>query len=67
MFDKCGSAYYMAPEILKGSGYTEDVDIWAAGCIMYVMLKEEMPFDGETDAIIFEKIKNEPVSMSKGK
>ncbi|KAJ8917714.1 hypothetical protein NQ315_005163 [Exocentrus adspersus] len=42
----CGSAAYAAPEILQGVFYDPKMyDIWALGCILYVMLTASMPFD----------------------
>ncbi|KAF7276446.1 hypothetical protein GWI33_010316, partial [Rhynchophorus ferrugineus] len=45
----CGSAAYAAPEILKGISYDPKMyDMWALGCILYIMITASMPFD-DTD------------------
>ncbi|XP_045473696.1 testis-specific serine/threonine-protein kinase 3-like [Harmonia axyridis] len=42
----CGSAAYAAPEILQGIEYDpKKIDIWALGCILYIMITASMPFD----------------------
>ena len=52
---KVGTAYYVAPEILKGS-YTEKCDIWSAGVILYIFLSGDPPFNGPNDNAIYNKI-----------
>ena len=52
---KVGTAYYVAPEILRGS-YTEKCDIWSAGVILYIFLSGSPPFNGPNDSAIYSKI-----------
>ena len=45
----CGTAYYMAPELLTSS-YTKKAckgDIWALGVILYYLLTKYYPFRGK--------------------
>ena len=39
MMTNTGSPLYQAPEMIEGSGsyYDEKVDMWSAGCIIYLM------------------------------
>ncbi|OHT08980.1 CAMK family protein kinase [Tritrichomonas foetus] len=41
----CGSLAYIAPEIIIGNGYTEKVDIWSAGIVLYAITCGHLPFD----------------------
>ena len=52
---KVGTAYYVAPEILKGD-YSELCDIWSAGVILYIFLSGDPPFNGPNDQAIYNKI-----------
>ena len=41
----CGSPLYMAPELLDEKSYTEIVDIWAIGMILYEMIYGQHPYE----------------------
>lgn len=36
--DTCGTVKYVAPEIVSGRSYTEKVDMWSLGAVVYAML-----------------------------
>ena len=63
MQTKAGTAFYMAPEVIKGN-YSYSCDMWSAGWILYVMLWGFPPFDGETQEEIFESILEGDVDFS---
>jgi len=42
----CGSLAYLAPELVQGKGYSENVDVWALGVTFYALLTGRFPFGG---------------------
>jgi len=49
-----GTVHYMAPEISTGN-YNKQIDIYAAGVILYEMLTGQVPFEGESTGEILMK------------
>lgn len=53
--DVLGSAYYIAPEVLRRN-YGPEADIWSAGVILFILLAGVPPFWAENDQGIFSAI-----------
>jgi len=59
-----GTVYYMAPEISTGN-YNKQIDVYAAGIILYEMLTGRVPFEGESAGEILMKHLTSPPDLSK--
>eukprot|EP01017_Pseudomicrothorax_dubius_P008452 TRINITY_DN12783_c0_g2_i2.p1 TRINITY_DN12783_c0_g2~~TRINITY_DN12783_c0_g2_i2.p1 ORF type:complete len:279 (-),score=86.05 TRINITY_DN12783_c0_g2_i2:169-948(-) len=44
-----GTPHYIAPEVLKGKGYTTAVDLWAIGVCLFEFMCGYLPFGDEAD------------------
>ena len=53
-----GTAQYVSPEILTNSGCSPALDLWALGCIIYQMVTGIPPFQGNSEYLIFQKVRS---------
>lgn len=54
----CGSAQYMAPEVVKGEHYDYSIDFWSLGALLFECFVGKPPFDGSNFKEICESILN---------
>lgn len=57
----CGTSEYLAPEMVLGKAYTECVDWWEFGILIYEMLIGHAPFRSQQLQDLFQRIINDPV------
>lgn len=53
-----GSAYYMAPEVVRRQ-YGRSCDIWSLGVILHILLAGSPPFSGNSDADILKAVRTQ--------
>eukprot|EP00775_Hariotina_reticulata_P005659 gene5659-5898_t len=53
--DIVGSAYYVAPEVLRRH-YGKEADIWSCGVMLYILLSGMPPFYGDNEQQIFDAV-----------
>ncbi|KAF1329625.1 Camk protein kinase, partial [Globisporangium splendens] len=64
--DDVGTSAYLPPELLQSGICTTACDMWALGCVLYIVLSGSHPFDLDgtaTDEEVEERIKNSPVTF----
>lgn len=62
----CGTKLYVAPEILKTLGrgtYTQKVDVWSMGVVLFAMLSASLPFSENYPKPLVEQIINARISF----
>jgi len=67
LHDAVGTPSYIAPEILIAldtpQGYRFEVDVWGVGVIMYILLCGFVPFFGEDEDEVYDKIEEADYSF----
>ena len=53
-YSVCGSPNYMAPEVIRGSGYGYSADWWSFGVLVYEMIHGKTPFEGSNAQEVME-------------
>ncbi|KAI7898711.1 kinase-like domain-containing protein [Cokeromyces recurvatus] len=59
----CGTAEYLAPEILNEQPYSYEVDYWSFGTILYEMLIGVTPFWAENRDEMYRRIREDPLQF----
>ncbi|KAG8913674.1 hypothetical protein FRC01_004432 [Tulasnella sp. 417] len=59
----CGTPEYIAPELLKGQGYTTAVDWWTLGILLCEMMTGLAPFYDENVAKMYQRILHDPLRV----
>lgn len=56
MKSSVGTPFYVAPEIIQGKYYGNEVDYWSLGVVMYLLLTGTLPFYSDNRAGLYNKI-----------
>ncbi|GAA5909695.1 AGC family serine/threonine-protein kinase [Sporobolomyces salmoneus] len=59
----CGTAEYLAPEVLLGEPYSYEVDAWSAGTMLYEMLVGITPFFAEDHSTMYKRVLSEELEF----
>ncbi|KAI7889132.1 kinase-like domain-containing protein, partial [Mucor mucedo] len=59
----CGTAEYLAPEVLLGDSYSFGIDHWSFGTILYEMLAGITPFWADNHADMYRRVLEDPLEF----
>lgn len=59
----CGTAEYLAPEVLLGSAYSYPVDLWSLGTMVFEMLMGVTPFYSEDHGTMYRRVLHETLKV----
>jgi len=55
-YTTCGTADYMAPEVMLCQGHDKAVDFWSFGVLIYEMLAGYAPFESQSESDRYDKV-----------
>jgi len=63
-----GTPLFMAPEVVRGNGYTTTADLWSLGVMIYDFMFGRFPFGDEntSSAQVFRKVLKAPLKFRQG-
>ncbi|KAI8640665.1 kinase-like domain-containing protein [Parasitella parasitica] len=59
----CGTAEYLAPEVLLGEAYSFTIDYWSFGTILYEMLAGITPFWADNHSDMYQRVLNDALEF----
>ncbi|KAJ2964203.1 hypothetical protein NQZ79_g780 [Umbelopsis isabellina] len=62
----CGTAEYLAPEILRAEPYSFEVDFWSLGTLLYEFLTGITPFWAETHTDMYRRVLEDELAFPEG-
>merc|ERR1719436_69727 len=60
---RCGTPFFVAPEIIRKESYDERADMWSVGVIMYLLLSGHLPFTGKNAHELFSQVLRGPLEF----
>ena len=65
MHDQCGTIAYVAPEVLRRNGYSQEVDIWSVGIIAHALTTRKLPYDDWNDdmKVLYQNVKDHNMQL----
>lgn len=53
---RCGTPFFVAPEIIRKEPYDQRADMWSVGVIIYLLLSGRLPFTGKNAHELFHEV-----------
>lgn len=59
-----GTPYYMSPQLLEETTYTQKCDIWALGIVFYQLIFRRLPWNASSISELHDKIIDKPLKIN---